>query len=584
LWKKSLSFIEKGIHTSSWILLAPALVMLRFFFFKSAPLFFPFFLLILLGLGFILPYGALLFLAIFWIGLGFSFLHQKIHQEKFSIIEGFTQRESAQWLKYGAILNTPFFLTLSLFLFVSLILLLREATLLWGSQLFDSTSLSLSDWGVYALDLVLKAVFFDIPEIYHLDLSTIEHQGFWGATLVFISRLIILVLILGSLLRVREIGQVFFQALGMLAHFGTIAEVRLLLILEMYPSQIKKLSRYCLSQKLPDLPYEALIEILGKTRSPRVFSTLAEIFQKNPNLGMKLASLRGMEYVPNGDPSLFKPLFQDSEANALILRIQACSVLGKWKTTESLNTLKKILQESKEEQVQSAVISALGQTTDPEVAPVLFQMMINRIQSKDLRFTAKEALQQLSALPESLELELEEVLQQEEFPDNRRFAAMTLGHRPKLKYFLLFHQRLISERDADTQTYLIQGLGEFAHRFLQKTEYPQDLSATAGMPSFHLLRDLFKDSTRKIFVRIAALQTLVDFSGIVSLHWISESEYLALFQEASKDKDTQIADAAGDALQRLSPQFPSLTVQRDNRSITAVLPANLLWRSPPPET
>lgn len=542
------------------------------------------FLLILLSLGGIggaLMYPQLggLLLLIFWLQLSFSFLNHRVHQQKRDVIEGTSPESDAKLLPYDVALTSPMVLFTLFFLLMTLILLLRQATLLWGDRLFSSSTLTLLDWSVYAFDLILKAVLFDIPEIYQWDLSTINHTGVWGATLVFLSRLIILVLIIGSLLRLREVHQLVLQAVYMLNHSVAVGENRLLLTLKMYPRQIKRVLRWCRKESLPNLPYPILIEILGKTRHPLVLPLLENIFQNHSKVEMRLASLRAMEHLGQGHPALLRSLLQQPSLENLVLQKQACRTLGIWKTPESLELLKDIAKSHGVISLRLSAIESLGLTQQFTAVLFLLQLLFQEDRTKEERFAAKDAILQIGLLDEETHRQLVEMLEKSPYADNRRFAAMILGGLENREDIKIYRNCLSKETDADTQIYLLKAIGSLGN-LLGRLENSNDWKVLSE-PNWKILFEMIKTkalSSEKSFVRVASIQTLVDLSWLVNKQILQESDFVPDLEALSQNSESQIADAAADALLRLSQQLHHLEMNRRRESITAIGIEDLTWR------
>ncbi|MEK7483223.1 MAG: protein kinase [Planctomycetota bacterium] len=553
---------------------------------KSLPikgLFFTFTFLNVLGIcsGVVFPELWWLLPLMFWLELSFSFLNHRVHQQKREVIEGTCPEAKADLLSYSVALTKPILFLTHFFLLVTLILLLRQATLLWGDTLFSSSSLTLEDWSLYALDLVLKAVLFDIPEIYHLEFSEINHTGFWGGTLVFISRLIILVLIVGSLLRLREIRQLVLQSVHMLGHASVMGENRLLLTLKMYPSQIKRLSRWCLNQKIPNLPYVSLVEVLGKVRQPLILPMLEKLFTQHPLLEMRLSALRAMEHLGQGNPEILKPLLQGQEANLLLLQQQACRNLGIWKTPQSLQLLKESTNPAQLPQIRLSAIEALGLTQQIEVVPFLIKIMLQDELGKEERFASKEAILKIKLLDQEMHQQLAETLKNSPHPDNRRFASMILGGLENIEDLKLYKDCLKTEKDVDTAIYLLKAIGSVSY-LVGKLE--QNMESSNLYLSSLEWKELFEQiktmamSHEKGFVRVAAIQTLVDLSWLLTKNILRESDLVPDLEALAQNKDTQVSDAASDALLRLSQQLHNLELNRRRESITAIGMEDLSWR------
>lgn len=539
-------------------------------------------LIFLLGsVGFVWTEGWPAFLFLFWICLGLSLVNHKIHQDKYAFIEGQIREEDCAYLVWDRFFTPFFFLLVYISLFSTLILLLRQATLFWGETLFASSSFTISDWSFYALDLILKAVLFDIPEIYQWDLSSISHQGFWGGTLVLVSRLILLVLIGGALLRWREVRQMTWQAITMLNSAEMIAEIRLLKILKMYPRQIAFLRHLCLSPKSITHPSDKLIEILGKTQHSSIQAVLETLFIQNTSLSRKLAVLKGLEYFGKGDPALFVPLFSHGEKEYLPLKQQACRVLGIWNTENSIRLLVALAEKDHDESVRKSAIESLGLTRNIQALAPLCQIVFQETKSKEERFAAKEAVGKIGALTPILEKEVQYFLQHSPFADNRRFAAMILGDLVHFEYFSLFHQCVLKEQDADTQVYLLKGIGALAHS--AKKQLKEIWKIIPEQDWINLFFAVKKEAFtgEKIFVQVAAIQTLVDFSWLFTEFLVSEEQLIPELQELSKHSDTQLADVAADALTRLSEYIHSIEVTRRRYSITAISLGELSWRASP---
>ena len=124
------------------------------------------------------------------------------------------------------------------------------------TSLFTSSSQNFVDWAIYTVDLVFKAVLFDIPEVYGLNLIDIQHQGFVGGSIVLIMRIVVLVLVVGAVLHWSELRKTIYSCLQILKTYPDIGRTKLLLILQMYPRQLSFIVKKCQDHKYSEITRE----------------------------------------------------------------------------------------------------------------------------------------------------------------------------------------------------------------------------------------------------------------------------------------------------------------------------------------
>jgi hypothetical protein len=530
----------------------------------------------LLSLGIIFPALWPTYLLAFAGCLSFSLLHHKIYQEQRAIIEGLKQEDNSLCLVYAPLLRLPFLICNYTVLLVSLILLLRQVAQLWGSAIFDPPTQSMTAWLLYAADLILKATLFDIPEIYHLDLVAIEHVGFWGATLVFVSRLVILVLLLGSLLRWREVYQMVAAAVGVLAYNREMAEPRLLLILRMFPGQIKKLCRLCQDTRLHHLQRTGLLEIMGKSKNMAVLPTLEKMLGERAHEEIRLAALRALAFLGAGPLAAIRSLF--SADNTVAIKQQACHTLALWPPPDNISTLANIAQSREDTKVRLSAIQALGNIKHEEAIAPLLLIMENGQTGKEERFAAKDSLIRIGFLPAKIRQLLCNSLQLSPYADNRRFAAMVLGGIADDDSLGLLVSRVDSEQDADAQTHILRAIGNIACVSEHKRE-PISVQLAMWRQIFSTVKGKAANSSEP-FVRVAAIQTLLDMAWLLTVpdSGVVAGDFSECLERMAAEKNTQVADAANEGLARLSHYTQDIQFQQRRECITAVGIQDLSWR------
>ena len=536
---------------------------------------------------------------LFVICLSVSVLHHKIYQEQRNIIEGLCTEQDAVWLTYDSTLRAAFLYCNYPLLLMSLILLLRQATLLWGSAVFNPPEIRLELWALYALDLIFKAVLFDIPEIYRIDLVTMQHVGFWGGTLVFVSRLVVLVLFVGALLRWKEIYTMVYDTVACLDKciqpptlIGSapqdntdevaeanldrqqeMSELRLLLVIRMFPAQINRLVHWATHVNFSLDTRVALIEILGKTRNMAVLPIWEKWLghEPAPELRLQVAILRSMAFLGQGHPVLLVPILSSSATYPAALTQQACKTLQAWNTDDSVGLLCQVMREHPDAALRCVAIRSLGNTQSPLALAALLEIMQNGSISKEERFLAKDSIVAIGNLSSDIRQALAQELTSSVYPDNRRFAAMVLGKLCDRLDLPLLASRLQQEQDPDTQTYLVQAIGNIAHAGQQRdsgvsTDWPE---LAAAVKRKALPNEI-------IFVRVAAIQALTDIAGSGGHDQLTQEIALWL-QQLAKESDTQLADAAQEGLLRIA-QVATIEVQSRRECITAVGIGDLAWR------
>lgn len=534
--------------------------------------------LVLLLAGILFPPLWPAYLLVFVGCLSFSLLHHQVYQEQRNIIEGIQSEQNAVWLAYASMLRLPFLICCYSLLLLSLIFVLRQAALLWGNGLFDPPTQSFAVWGMYAIDMICKATLFDIPEIYHLDLVSVRHVGFAGATLVFISRLVVLVMVLGALLRWKEVFQLVATAVNVLACNRDIAETRLLLILRMFPAQIRRVCRWCQDSRLATEVRCALMEIAGKTKEMSVLPTLEKMVAQDQQHDIRLAALRGLAFLGDGPLALIRSLFTAS--NSLAIRQQACLTLAAWKPPHNVGLLAKIAQSRTEPALSLCAIQALSKIKHEDAAAPLFMIMENGEASKEERFAAKDSLVQMGRLPTPIRQLICNSLQYSPHADNRRFAAMVLGGIGASDSLGLLQACLAKEQDTDAQTHILRAIGNLAYIAGADNSGANDSGNLAMWQKIvPAVKDKAIDSPQP-FVRVAAIQTLLDMAWILrqpDAH-MSLRDFSECLQRMANESNTQVADAANEGLSRLARYTQEIQFQQRRECITAVGIQDLSWR------
>lgn len=576
LMKILLVYGNKASQLGETLFLAPALLFLKYTGRYSPSLCLLFAGCTLLMTGLWAPYGWPACGVFFLLCLSLSLLHHDIHRQKRAIVEGFQAEKSNGRLVYGRFFGLQLLLVSHVFLLVSLILLLRQAAILWGNLVFEPATLRFTDWGCYALDMVFKAVLFDIPEIYHIDLINIAHKGFWGSTMVFVSRLIILALIVGAILRWREVLGWVRDAVGILERYPQIAETRLLLLVRMYPRQLKRLCNWSQQQRFSLQARGMLLEILGKTENRAVLPVLEKSFQ-SPCVEISLAALKGMEQLKTGKPALLAPVLRH-ENSVPALREQVCHTLAAWGTPESIGLLAETAQTHRDTKTRLSAIVALGKSHSEGAIAPLSSIMLSGDASKEARFTSKDAILALGIFPKEFEQRLHENLSSPH-PDNRRFAAMVLGGMAGQESFVALENAVVTEKDTDSRVHMIRALGNIAYRLGKQGTKPSDeifwQETVARLKKLALTNE-------EVFVRVAAILSLVDCAWLISTQTVAGSEFTECLRALAAEEITQIADAANEALARLEPYVHELQFRQRRECITAVGFDDLAWRQKEP--
>lgn len=535
-------------------------------------------------LGILFPYLWFSFLFLFLFSLSISCLHHKLHQTKRAIVEGLETEKALERFSYRSSLTVFVLYFIHITLFVSLILMLRQTTYFWGDRAFSPPTQRWDHWALYSMDLLFKALLFDIPEIYHIDFIKIDHVGFWPSTLVFVSRLVILVLILGALLRKREIDLMVRECLSRLGRFPHLAEKQILTILKLYPSQLKRLGGCLFRESLPPALRGALAEVLGKSRNPKVLSLLERAFSGALEEEVRISALRGMGFLGQGRPFLLEPLFEKSKDQpSLPLQKQACQVLASWATLEALGLLAQICKRNFSLELRLHALDSLGQAGSVQASLPLVLMVEDRENPKEIRFAAKDALVALGHLSPQARKKTQKLLESP-FPDQRRFGAMVLGGTDGGESFPLLESLLDKERDPDALTRIIQALGEIGHRVGRKLEKTSERDFTSWKDGVGEMVKLAQREGEAIFVRMASIQAISDFGWMISRGILEDQGLVEPLQELGRSSNSQIADAASEALKRLAPHVKDLEFEERREIATAVYMEDLQWRRAPTVT
>ncbi|WP_372364659.1 HEAT repeat domain-containing protein [Candidatus Uabimicrobium sp. HlEnr_7] len=404
--------------------------------------------------------------AVFWIALSISVLNHFVHKEKKLIIEGLLVKSEAKYLRFGLQFTSVFLFFIQVYLIASMVFLLKELSHLSSYNLFIPKNLGILSWSIYAIDLILKAVLFDIPEIFHWELINIEHVGFWGSSVVFAARLVILVLVLGSILTWRTIQQMIKDSFIMLNKYKESAETRLLLILDVYPKEIKTIFKYIKSNQLSLELQSHLLEVVGKSKHREASKFLEEHLQHSKEI-IQLASVKAIGHLQKGDDGLLLPLFETTKNK--LMQKEICITLGKLNTQNTIRSLVKIAQQQPEE-ISLSAISSLRETSHGNlVASNLMDIIFDESGSKTQRFLAKDILLQINFDEQHLWPLVFKNLNGKNIP-NRRFAAMILSAYPKnpvdVLPFLL--QALERDEDGDVRSYCAESIGILAASQLWK--------------------------------------------------------------------------------------------------------------------
>ena len=508
---------------------------------------------------------------LFWFCLGMSLLNRRLHQEKHSIIEGLLKEDQARWLHYQHSLTWTTIISSHLFLLLGLVQILRESAISWGSSLFHPPSESLLDWGLYALDLLWKAALFDIPEIYKLNLVSIQHVGFWGSTLVFICRLIILALIFGALLRWRELQQILKSTLHTAEHYQDLAKTRLLLILRMYPGKLGIISKWAHDPSLSLTIRAALLEVLGEHKNP---ISIPDLEQEMQNTSLQPAALRGMATMGQGSIELIQGLFTFQEGlerkepredikekYPIDIKELACEVLVSWKTPESISLLHQVALLECNEFVRGMALRSLGTTGDLAALPLLLEMMLNPHKSKDERFGAKDAILEIGELPQSTRIHLQDILQHSPHPDNRRFAGIVLGELADLESFGTFIQVSDQEEDPHSLMYILNGISSISQRVIEEHAlFSLQPVVSRLYKTYQLCKHFVTEEETPLVVRLSAIHTIASLSGLLMLmehqsdiphSETTKADVIQLYEGLMAHPDPQIADVARTAYSSL---------------------------------
>lgn len=467
--------------------------------------------------------------------LSFSVLNYKAHCEKWEVLEGRIGHAETRSPFEG--LRTVFLIAVHLCLLWSMALVLQQAAALAPDALFIPSRLGLMEWSLYALDLVLKALLFDIPEIYGIDVIHIEHVGFWGSSLVFLSRLVVLILILGSALRIFKLRQWMWESLMMLARHPQIAQTRLLLLVQMYPRYLRHQARICRSGDLPPEVRAALLETMGKTGQAEVIPTF-EYFLEHGTGDERLAALRGFEHLKQGRVELIEGLLSKEEA--LPIKLQACKTLGAWRDPKSTAVLCDIAVRHSLEEVRLAAITALGENRLSSATEALLGIVTDQGKGKEERFHAKDALVAIGSYSAEI-AQLPRMLLESPHVDYRRFAAIILGGIPDIASLPSLLEAMPAEEDPDTRVYIAKAIGAIAagHRV-------SDLSASA----LEVLLRATDDGHP--FVRAASLYALGQMGDTVAADPACHDRVHECLKRCNSADDGQTAEAAAEVWERLS--------------------------------
>ena len=520
-------------------------------------------------MGNILAFLWINYIILFLFCLSGSYLNQKIHQEKVLVIEGLQKEQESEILSYNLYFKN-LLIPIHFFLFISLILLLRQACLAWKTDIFYPAITSLWDWTIYAFDMTLKAILFDIPEIYHLDLIKVEHQGFFGSSLVFFSRVVIWGTVLTALFRFQKVYQLLSNSVAMLEYYPQLAQNKILIIVKMYPKQLRRLCRWCYRNTNTKV---YLLEAIGKTKKARVLPTLEKIYRQSENIEIQIACLRGLEFLGYGKISLLQDVFQKTKN--FDLKDQACKTLSAWCTKESVHFLGNIAYTSDDLRTSLSAIRALGNCKNKESIVYLGKIVRSSKFSKERRFAAKEAIVAGKFLGQTLKQKLIEDINSDSV-ENRRFSAMILGELGNIDELFLLSTHLGREEDSDTLLCIIRGISSIMYSLEQEKEkLSQDqLSCIVGI--FLQIKNMISHQEETIV--LAVIQSLIGFGWLIPKGMLRPHEIISFLNLLMNDQNTSIANTATDVLDHLKSYIKNIPFEKKREKLTAAYLEDLKWR------
>ncbi len=524
---------------------------------------------------------------LFVLCLGICWLNLNIHKEKKQLIEGQLHQDETKWLKDDKHLTQGSNLVAHVFLFLSIIAMLWLSAKFTGERFFTPASTSLKVWTLYTLDLLLKATLFDIPEIYQLNLIQIKHVGFWGSTIVFATRFIILALLVTALLRWRELIQLLDRTASMAEVNMALSKQRLAMILEQYPTQTARLCRWVHAPKWKPKTEsrEAILEVLGTTEPSLSLDALCQPIQEVEDDRIQIAAMKGLAALSPPPVETILPILVEKRtaSQSKAWMAQYCATLAQWKTTSCLKELDDIARNHHDVEIKSVGLAALGQSGSVEAIPLLQEVMFGGHYSKEERFAAKDAILHINTITTDFREKLHDALVHSSFPDNRRFAGIVLEGIPDPESYEVLTQRLHSEEDPHAMVYIIQALAAIAYTLttqdlpaeVRKQHIANTLHPTAEHRLYQTFRALVFDEECSIFVRITALQAFADFIGL----WVllreqasppeqamcpTAHETLSFLKQCQRHPDPQIIDVARDTYKRCPDLFKESFEQPSN--------------------
>ncbi|BBM84346.1 protein kinase domain-containing protein [Candidatus Uabimicrobium amorphum] len=393
-----------------------------------------------------------------WLCLGISLLNHSLHSDKNNIIEGFISKESSPYLEYSKQLSPLFILIVNISLVFVLVVLLWKLSFL-ETSFFSSSSQNFDDWGIYTIDLIMKAVLFDIPEVYGLNLIDIQHLGFIGGTIVLIMRVAVLVLVVGAIFHWSELRKTIYSCLQILKTYPDIGRTKLLLILQMYPRQLSFIVKQCQDHKYGEITRKRLWTVLGESLRIEILPFVEKELRNTNSMDIQIACLKALEHLKNGSIDVVSAFIK--ETRPFEVTQQACYTLASWNTPQSTDLVKKVLQYN-DQSLRSVAIRALAKVDYHLVGDIFTEIMYNTDSSKEERFATKDALIELGQFTEKTQREIQQTLETSHSPANRRFSAMVLGGVGNIKNLTLLCKTLKNDEDADTRFYAIQGIHSLA--------------------------------------------------------------------------------------------------------------------------
>ena len=397
-----------------------------------------------------------------WLCFAISLLNHLLHQEKNDFIEGFITKKESNFLKYANNLTPQFLFFVNIILVCSIIFLLWKLSI-HNQSFFDSHSSRIKDWSIYTVDLIFKAVLFDIPEVYNINLTDIQHRGFIGSTIVLFMRLTVLVLVVGSIMHWLELRKTILSCLQILKVYPKIGRTKLLLVLDVYPRQLKYIISLAENHSLQEKVRCHLWEILGESSSLEILPRVENQLQLPRSEEIYLSCLKAMEYLKTGKIEVVEPFLKGSDA---LIR-QSCCTLASWNTEESIHILKSLLNDEKED-IRCYAIESLAKTNFEIAGDILVNIVYSADRSKEERFAAKDSIIALQKLSATTKSDIENMLMHSDSQANRRFSAMILGSIENLEHAVPLAKCLEQDQDENTRFYCILGLHQLGKLAIDK--------------------------------------------------------------------------------------------------------------------